>query len=317
VMPVYNADRFLRAAIESVLAQTFSVFEFLIYDDGSTDASVAIVREYALRDSRIRFFPMTHAGYVTWLNAGLQEATGEFVARMDADDVCLPIRFEMQHAFLRKHADVVVLGSDYLKIDEEGEALEVERHETQHEQMLAQLLAGGLGVIAHPTCMMRRVAALRVGGYAKRYETTEDLDMWLRLAEIGRLANLPEILLQYRHHGGNVGYSLAHRQEPLVDEIVNRARARYGLPPLPRSIWPGALDAYDRLTLWAWWAFRSGNSKTARKHARTAVALAPWRPVGWTLLVAAAIPRWLILFGVRVRRLLRRITRSPRLPDAT
>jgi hypothetical protein len=144
--------------------------------------------------------------------------------------------------------------------------------------------------------------------------------MWLRLAEIGRLANLPEILFQYRHHARSVCYSLAHRQEPLVDEIVNKARGRYGLPPLPRSIWPGTPDAYDRLILWAWWAFRSGNTKTARKHARIAIALAPWRPSGWTLLVAAAIPHWLILFVVRARRLLRRnhtVTAGARSADAS
>ena len=311
VMPVFNADRFLRAAIESVLAQTFQAFEFLIYDDGSTDHSIDIVREYALRDPRIRFFPMKHAGYVTWLNAGLQEAAGEFVARMDADDLSLPMRFETQRAFLRKHVDVVVVGSDYLSIDDEGEALGIARHETKHEQMLAQLLAGGFGVIAHPTCMMRRAAALRVGGYTKQYETTEDLDMWLRLAEVGRLANLPQILFQYRHHAESVCYSLAHRQEQFVDEIVNKARGRHGLPPLPQSIWPGELDGYDRLMLWAWWAFRSGNNKAARKHARTAAVLAPWRLGGWALVIATAIPHWLIRFGVRAWRLLRRSHKEP------
>src|SRR5262245_7131674 len=99
VMPVYNTERYLSTAIESVLAQTFTDFEFIILDDGSTDASVHIIRQYAENDERIRFFPLEHRGYVSLLRRGLNHARGEFVARMDSDDISLPNRFEMQVAF--------------------------------------------------------------------------------------------------------------------------------------------------------------------------------------------------------------------------
>lgn len=316
VMPVFNAEQYLRQAVESVLGQTFANFEFLVYDDGSTDGSVGIMQEYAQRDSRIRFFPMEHAGHVTWLNAGLHEATGEFIGRMDADDVCVPQRFERQHAFLREHADVVVVGSDFLMIDEDGEALGIGRHETEDETLRKGLLAGLLGEIAHPTSMMRRTAVLRAGGYRKRYETTEDLDLWFRLAEVGRLANIPQVLLQYRQHERSICYSEWHRQKAFVDEIVNDARARNGLPPLLGSVWTGNLNPYQRRVTWAWWALGFGSYKAVRNHARIAIALAPWRPGGWVLIVASAMPRWLMSSAARLWRLLRRSAKAASSSDA-
>ena len=303
VMPVYNAERFLRPAIESVLAQTFTDFEFLIYDDGSTDGSVAIAREFERRDARIRVFPMTHQGYVTWLNEGLQAAKGELVARMDADDVCLPSRFARQRDYLRDHPRCVVVGSDYLSIDEDGEPLAIGRHETEHARMLDRMLAGGFGVIAHPTAMMRREAAIRVEGYRKRYEATEDLDLWLRLAEIGDLGNVPEVLLQYRHHDRSVGYAQWHRQQQWVDEIVNDARTRRAMPRLSQSIWAFAMpDAYQRHATWARWALQFGNRKAARKHARIAMRLKPWHPSGWVATAACACPQWMISVAARLQR---------------
>src|SRR4051812_2181746 len=108
-MPVYNTSRYLREAIDSILSQTFKDFEFVILDDGSTDDSPAIVREYASRDSRVRFVPLEHCGYVNVLRRGLEEAHGEFLARMDSDDISLPTRFETQIKYLRENPDCVAV----------------------------------------------------------------------------------------------------------------------------------------------------------------------------------------------------------------
>ena len=120
IMPVFNAARYLSKAVDSVLAQTLGDFEFIIIDDGSTDASETILRKYAEQDSRIRLTRRPNTGYVVALNEGLAQACGEFIARMDADDVCLPKRFERQAQFLREHPDVVLVGGRVEIIDEGG-----------------------------------------------------------------------------------------------------------------------------------------------------------------------------------------------------
>src|SRR3954469_18249574 len=96
VMPVYNTERYLAPAVESILNQTFKDFEFIILDDGSTDGSVRMIQEYAEQDNRIRFFPLEHRGYVSLLRRGLNHSRGEFIARMDSDDIATDDRFERQ-----------------------------------------------------------------------------------------------------------------------------------------------------------------------------------------------------------------------------
>ena len=109
-MPAYNAEKYINEAIDSILAQTFTDFEFIIIDDGSTDSTCAIVESYS--DSRIRFFKNEHnLGVAATLNRGLDLARGEYIARMDADDISLPTRFEKQAAYMDSHPDVVVCGT--------------------------------------------------------------------------------------------------------------------------------------------------------------------------------------------------------------
>src|SRR6185369_3616134 len=119
-MPVYNTERYLAAALKSVLAQSFTDFEFIILDDGSTDSSVHIVREFAENDDRIRFFPLEHRGYVSVLRRGLNHCRGEFVARMDSDDISMPERFEKQLQYLRANPDCVAVGTRVVLIDPYG-----------------------------------------------------------------------------------------------------------------------------------------------------------------------------------------------------
>ena len=123
LLPLYNGEAYIREAVESVLAQTRRDFELLILDDGSRDGSLAIVQEIARRDPRVRLISRENRGLTETLNELLAAARGEFVARMDADDVCLPDRFERQVAFLDAHPEVVCVGGDPVMIDERGRLL--------------------------------------------------------------------------------------------------------------------------------------------------------------------------------------------------
>jgi hypothetical protein len=220
-MSVYNGERFLADAIESVLEQTYGDFEFLILDDGSSDASRAIARHYAARDSRIRLIARENRGLVASLNELLDAARAPLVARMDADDICLPERFARQIAFLEAHPDVGVLGTWTEDIDEHGAAytLEAPDHPSTHTGFLAAIDAGA-PLLCHPAAMFRRDLVRSVGGYHSAFRHCEDLDLWLRLASVTEIVSLPERLLRYRHYGQQV--SSRHATEQQVNAAVSR-----------------------------------------------------------------------------------------------
>ncbi|MCW1384052.1 glycosyltransferase [Novosphingobium sp. KCTC 2891] len=204
-LSVYNGERFLAEAIESVLGQTFGDFEFLILDDGSKDGTAAIIHDHAARDARIRPIVRENRGLVVSLNQLFGEARAPLVARMDADDVCLPTRFEHQLAFLDAHPDIGVVGSWTEDIDETGAPHPVAApdHPVTHEEFLIAVEQGA-PLLCHPAVMVRRDVLLSVGGYHAAFRHCEDLDLWLRLASVTHIANLPERLLRYRHYEDQV-----------------------------------------------------------------------------------------------------------------
>src|SRR5205814_1483469 len=157
--------------------------EFIILDDGSSDRSFHIIQEYAERDERIRLFPLEHQGYVNLLRRGLAMCRGEFVARMDSDDISMPTRFEKQIAYLREHPDCVAVGSRVQLIDPYGSPIEVPPHKLVHEEIDAELLSGIGWAMVHPVVMFRREPMVRVGGYRDGLDISEDFDLFLRLAE--------------------------------------------------------------------------------------------------------------------------------------
>lgn len=249
-MSVYNGERFLAAAIESVLGQTFEDFEFLILDDGSRDATRSIIAHYAARDSRIRPICRENRGLITSLNELLANARAPLIARMDADDICLPRRFERQVAFLAAHPDVGVLGTWTEDIDE-AEApypLNAPEHPVDHEGFLAAIEAGA-PLLCHPAVMYRRDLVRSVGGYHRAFRHCEDLDLWLRLAGLTHIANLPERLLRYRHYGEQVSSRHATVQQigaavsrlAYAERKAGRPDPTVGLNELP------AVDDLDRL----------------------------------------------------------------------
>lgn len=237
-LSVYNGERFLPAAVESVLAQTFADFELLILDDGSRDSTPDLVMSYAARDSRIRPIIRENRGLVASLNQLLAEARAPLVARMDADDICAPERFAQQLAFLDAHPEVGVLGTWTEDIDETGGVHPVAApdHPVTHEDFLVAV-EQGLPLLCHPAVMYRRDIVLSVGGYHAAFRHCEDLDLWLRLATVTRIANLPERLLRYRHYEDQV--SSRHATEQQIGAAVARiayAERRAGLSDPTESL---------------------------------------------------------------------------------
>lgn len=238
LMPVYNGERFLVEAIESILGQTFADFEFVIVDDGSTDSSPAILADYASRDLRIRVLSQANTGIVAALNRGLAECRAPLVARMDADDISLPTRLERQVAFLAVHPHVAVVGTAFQLVSETGSAGPVVRHARAHHAIRRGLRHGNC--LGHPTVMMRREAIVAVGGYREFLRHAEDYDLWARVAERYELANISDCLLLYRVHGGQVSSAVAEAQvlATLAVQGLARARLRSGREPPPRSDMP-------------------------------------------------------------------------------
>ncbi len=213
-MSVYNGERFLAEAIESILAQSFGDFEFLILDDGSSDGTREIVAGYAGHDRRIRPIHRENRGLVRSLNQLIAEARAPLIARMDADDVCLPARFSRQLAFLAGNPDYGVIGSWCEDIDERGQPypLNAPPHPTDHAAFLAAI-AAGRPLLCHPAVMYRRKLVRQVGGYHAAFRHCEDLDLWLRLASLTRLSSLPEKLIRYRHYPEQVSSRHATEQQ--------------------------------------------------------------------------------------------------------
>jgi glycosyltransferase involved in cell wall biosynthesis len=195
-MTVYNAASHLRASIESILGQTWEDLEFIVVDDGSTDESRAIIREYW--DPRIRRLDLAHVGIVPALNHAIGAARGQYVARMDADDVSLPQRLARQVETLEADRTTVVAGCGYVEIDALGKQRSVVAPPTMDDDLRRRLrvrnpYAGG-------SVMMRQDALLSIGGYPQGFELAEDYEILHRLSAVGAMTSAPEILYQWRVH---------------------------------------------------------------------------------------------------------------------
>lgn len=287
LMPVYNAERYVAEAVESILTQTFTDFEFLIIDDGSTDGSLEILRRYEQSDDRIRLISRPNTGYLVALNEMLAVARGEFIARMDADDISLPERLERQIAYLQSYPMCVAIGTCVLVVDPDGDPLCEWNKEQDHNVIDALHLDGRRGsVICHPSVMIRKQAIIDVGNYRDRFYMVEDFDLFLRLAEIGELANLPTALFKYRMHPGSICHINFDRQRELVQDAILEALGRRGLDAvLPIQPRPRAIHSETSLAQkWAWWALKAGYIKTARKYVVTELLRSPFSLGSWRLL---------------------------------
>lgn len=284
-MAAFNAERYLAEAVASILAQTMRDFEFIIVDDGSTDRTPELLHQFAGQDPRVKILRQANRGLTCSLNAAARTARGELLARMDADDIAEPDRFERQASFLSQPDDCVALGTSLVLIDPDGETLAEQIAPIGHEAILDQLLHGK-GAIPHSSAMIRRSAFEKVGGYREQFAAAQDLDLWLRLADIGRLANLPEPLLRYRLHADSVTTRKRELQLSCAQQAVREARRRLGDPYADAfQIQPPPPSNRARIIRsWARMALKSHRTSIARKHAWSAFRQNPWWPAHWFLL---------------------------------
>jgi glycosyltransferase involved in cell wall biosynthesis len=233
LLPVYNAAAYLAETVAGVLTQTWRDFELLVIDDGSTDASAALLADYARMDSRVRVVAQPNAGLVAALNRGLALAQSRYIARLDADDVCAPERLARQVAFLEHHPRVAACGSWVHVLGAPAQA--VWRYPVDDAAARAQLVFET--PFCHPAVMLRRETLTQHSlAYSPEFREAEDYELWARLAEHGTLANLPEVLLEYRVHPGQK----RQRHPGGVSDYANRVRqaqlARLGIAPAAREL---------------------------------------------------------------------------------
>jgi glycosyltransferase involved in cell wall biosynthesis len=286
-MPVYNAQEYVDRAIDSVLAQTYPDFEFVIVNDGSTDNTLVRLQEHAANDRRIRVLSRPNTGIVGAENDGIELARGKYIARIDADDWCDQRRFEIQVDRMEQGPELVALGTAVNIVDTSGDPLGVFPVPLTHGEIEERHLRG-LSSIHHPSVMMRAEAVRKVGGYREVSRPADDFDLWMRLGEIGKLANLPDCLVTKRQTvDGIVGSTLGTPMGDAIQRILEDTWRRRRLPGKPTLPQRTVLSRSDLYRQWAWMALEHGHRRVARKYAVKSVCRQPYHPKAWRAVLCA------------------------------
>jgi glycosyltransferase involved in cell wall biosynthesis len=294
LMSVYNGEKYLAEAMDSILAQTFRDFELIVIDDGSKDSSPKMLQDYAKRDPRVKITIRENKGLTVTLNEAFAQSRGKYLARMDCDDVALPTRFSKQIEFLEANPEVVCTGGYFQLIDGAGRLLTTLSVPTSDAEIQAKLLAGH-NAITHPCAMIRRTAMEKAGGYDTRFKTSQDLDLWLRLGEIGKLANIPHTVLKFRLHESSVSETKREQQRQMGRLACEEAWMRRELTNVifeAGDPWRPGKDraSQHRFALqYGWWAFNSGERKTALIYGMKAIGAMPLKSDGWKLVTCAIL----------------------------
>ena len=200
IMSVYNGEKYLSEAIESVLNQTLTDFEFIMVNDGSTDDSLKIIKSYD--DKRVRLIDNeTNIGLTRSLNKAIEQARGEFVARQDADDVSLPGRFEEQVRYFERHPETALLGTGIYIIDEGGKVLGKKAAPANPGDSLLQA-----NRFNHGSTMFKSAVVRKLGGYNELLRYCQDYELWLRMAKSHEVRNLKQGLYKLRSHDENIQF---------------------------------------------------------------------------------------------------------------
>ncbi len=226
IIPVYNREKYVSEAIDSILTQSFTDFELLLIDDGSTDGSVEVMRSYT--DPRIRLvYNGSNLGIPKTRNKSLQLARGEYIAMLDSDDYAHPDRLKKQVAFLDRHPDYAVVGSWAAEMDENGRLWRrIKIFPVSPGEVQSGLLFRCC--FLHPSIMARK-AVLQVYGYRDQYVVCSDFELLVRIARKYKLGNLPQILVRHRIHAGRITYEKAQWVEAKKREIASAQLTELGV----------------------------------------------------------------------------------------
>ena len=247
LMSCYNASRWLQLAINSVLSQTFENFEFVLVDDGSTDETWNIIQANRDRDQRIVAIRKENTGLSDSLNVGIASARGAWIARLDADDLCEPDRIAGQFGFVQNHPEIVLLGTGFIEIDEQGRDIKKHLYPSGHRELVRNLELLQR-FFPHSSAFFRRGIAQDSGLYNTLFRKSQDWDLWLRLAGRGRVTCLNNCLVRVRKHSGQISNSSAEMPQLVYGTASSTCHFLriYGCPD-PSAVsdevaWKGFLD---------------------------------------------------------------------------
>ena len=235
VMAVYNGGEFLPDAIKSILNQTYTDFEFIIVNDGSTDSSLDVIKRYEAQDERIKLIDLEqNEGFCAALNHGIVAATRPWIARMDADDISLPERFERQMAVLEENPDIIVLGTYISHMNSKNEVLSVNPvGPTTREEMYDRIKNAHPAYVMHGTVIMKKEIVDKVGGYDVDFISGEDIELFGRMVKHGVILSLPESLYLYRLHGNSMSMTRMFTQKMYTDYVQLRYELENAGEPVP------------------------------------------------------------------------------------
>ncbi len=241
IMAVYNGERYVAEAVESVLRQTHENFEFVIVNDGSTDRTQAILDGYAARDGRIKIINQANADQPASLNRALSAASNDWVAVLDADDVCVPRRLETQLRALQRLPSVSVLGSYAFWMDQAGRNRGIRPlGPTSIPEFEKLVECNGRIAIVHPSVMMHRPTILALGGYDIRFGAAADMELWSRVSDEHVVISLPEPLVYYRRQSESMSATRFFEQQLMLRWSEARQSARR------RGLAPPTLEEYSK-----------------------------------------------------------------------
>ncbi|MBI4402731.1 MAG: glycosyltransferase [Deltaproteobacteria bacterium] len=232
LMSVHNGGKHLEKAVRSVLEQTLGDFEFLIIDDGSHDQSAAILDDYRKRDNRVVVYTQTHKGLIFSLNKGCRLARGRYIALMDADDIAVKEKLERQIVFLEDNPDFAIVGGNVATIDDNDRVVGSSNFPVRDKDIKEALIH--YCPLCHPTVVMRKAVFECSGGYRCAFVHAEDYDLWLRVSEHFKLANLSEVVLYKRVHTQAMSFQNLEQQaiSSLGARISARKRSKTGIDPM-------------------------------------------------------------------------------------
>lgn len=246
VMPAYNAEQYISRAIASILNQTFKDFELIIINDASTDNTLKIIQKYKNLDNRIRVLNnKSHLLIAESLNKATSLAQAEIIARMDADDISLPNRLELQYSFLSKNPDIAVLGANIIIIDKDGKEISRREYPTESEQLKKIMFL--YSPFAHPVVMFRKKIFQEFGGYDLKMVPCEDIDLWFKIGSKYKFATIPNTVMQYTVHPDSSSNKKLIQLELLGFEIKLKAIRKYGYRP---RIYDIIYNLGEFITLW-------------------------------------------------------------------
>ncbi|MCL5746963.1 MAG: glycosyltransferase [Patescibacteria group bacterium] len=249
IMPVYNAEKYLAEAVESILSQTYKNFEFIITDDASTDESWKILKKYAAQDKRIKLFRNSrNLGISATVREIINKSRGIFIARMDADDIAMPQRLETQINYLQRHKKTVAIGGQCIIIDKDGNNIGVKKFPTKFKDVYNYIFQ--FVPVQQPTLMIAgKRLPIDFEYYVDGMNTAEEVELIFKLFSHGKVENLPETVLKYRLHESNT--SLINIKNTFMLTLYTRIKSifKYGYRPSVKVVFISLIETFVVLLL--------------------------------------------------------------------